>query len=83
MTDFFSEFLHISQIYTLNNEEEPEKQKEEGPEESGQVLISQRTRKRKEQDQINEIIDLYTQKISKEDEVQSQDSPKPSFTPLK
>ena len=96
MSDFFSEFLHVSQIYSENKEEktpqkedppkkedEPNKPEkaEDAPKKENQVLISQRTRKRTEQDQIQEIIDLYYQKDSKSDEAEETDiSEGPSFT---
>ena len=88
MTDFFSEFLHVSQIYTLNNEESPDKKdelKKEEIDDPAQVLISQRTRKRKEQDQIQEIVDLYTQKEIKEEEHNEINDPYagPTFKGLK
>jgi hypothetical protein len=89
MTDFFSEILHVSQVYTLPNEDKPldsdePKNKEEA--ESGQVLISQRTRKRNEQDQIDEIINLYKKdsKDEDEDDNESQNKPpEPTFNILK
>ena len=79
MTDFFSEFLHVSQVYTLPTDTPPANREET---ESGQVLISQRTRKRPEQDQIDEIVNLYS-RITKEDNETPEEPPEPAFTEFK
>ena len=80
MADFFSEFLHVSQVYTIATDdkspanEAPKPADQDPPE---QVLISQRTRKCKEQDQIQEIIDLYTK--DKDDPADPDEPSGPTF----
>ena len=66
MSDFFREFVHISQIYT---KKEGEEEKEAVPEKKTQILISQTTRGENEETQLQELLGLY-QKKEQEDEIE-------------
>ena len=65
MTDFFSEFLHISQIYCIKEETSPNNSQNQGSAKQDvsqiidQTLISQTDRNLAEDEQINEILGLY------------------------
>lgn len=74
MTDFFSEFLHISQIYCIKEETSPKNsQKQESTKQDvsqiiDQTLISQTDRNLAEDEQIEEILGLYKHGEGSEDE---------------